>query len=134
MMEGRAAPMALIAAGALAACSTMNDVRAGSGWSRAPDLAVYGAMEMYGGIAREQSILCGGFRTEVVRERWRSDFAARADAVETALIARHGVEAVERAGLYPARRVACPNIPDMSWRVQYARLLRLLETRLGLNG
>jgi len=134
MRMGRAAPLALIAAGALGGCSTMDDAHAGSGWSRAPDLAVYGAMEMYGGIAREQSILCQGFRTEVVRERWRDDFGARADAVQAALVARHGAEAVERAGLYPTRRVACPNIPDMSWRVQYARLLRLLETRLGLTG
>ncbi|MGE0178905.1 MAG: hypothetical protein AB7O91_03675 [Sphingomonas sp.] len=134
MMEGRAAPMALIAAGALAACSTMDDAHAGSGWSRAPDLSVYGAMEMYGGIAREQSILCQGFRTEVVRTRWRDDFGARADAVESALVARHGAEAVQRAALYPSRRVACPNIPDMTWRVQYARLLRLLETRMGIAG
>jgi hypothetical protein len=89
---------------------------------------------MYGGVAREQSILCQGFRTEVVRDRWRDDFGTRADAVEAALVTRHGAEAVERAGLYPARRVACPNIPDMTWRVQYARMLRLLETRLGLTG
>jgi hypothetical protein len=134
MMMGGAAPMALIAAGVLAGCSTMDNAHAGSGWSRAPDLTVYGAMEMYGGIAREQSMLCGGFRTEVVRDRWRSDFGARAEAVEAALVARHGAEAVQRAGLYPTRRVACPNIPDMSWRVQYARMLRLLETRLGLTG
>jgi hypothetical protein len=134
MMPGRAAPRALIAAALLAGCSTTNDVHAGNGWTRAPDLSVYGAMEMYGGIAREQSILCGGFSTEVVRDRWRNDFGARADAVQAALVARHGAEAVERAGLYPTRRVACPNIPDASWRVQYARLLRLLETRLGLTG
>jgi hypothetical protein len=134
MMTGRAAPLALTAAAALAGCASMNDVHAGSGWSRAPDLSVYGAMEMYGGIAREQSILCGGFSTEVVRDRWRDDFGARADAVEAALVTRHGAESVERAGLYPTRRVNCPQIPDMSWRVQYARLLRLLETRLGLAG
>ena len=133
-MLGRAAPLALIAVGALAGCSTMDDAHAGTGWSRAPDLAVYGAMAMYGGIAREQSILCQGFRTEVVRHRWRDDFGTRADAVEAALVARHGAEAVERAGLYPTRRVACPSIPDMSWRTQYARLLRLPETRLGLTG
>lgn len=134
MMPGRAAPLVPIAAFALAGCSTMDDAHAGNGWTRAPDLSVYGAMEMYGGIAREQSILCQGFRTEVVRDRWQSDFGARADAVQAALVTRHGAEAVERAGLYPARRVACPNIPDMSWRVQYARMLRLLETRLGLAG
>jgi hypothetical protein len=134
MIPGRAAPLAPIAAALLAGCSTMDNVHAGNGWTRAPDLSVYGAMEMYGGIAREQSILCQGFRIEVVRDRWRDDFGARADAVQAALVARHGAEAVERAGLYPTRRVACPNIPDMSWRVQYARLLRLLETRLGLTG
>ena len=133
MKTGRAALLALTAT-ALAGCSTIDRPHAGSGWSRAPDLSVYGAMEMYGGIAREQSILCQGFRQEVVRDRWRDDFGARADAVEAALVARHGTEAVERAGLYPTRRVACPNIPDMSWRYHYARLLRLLETRLGLAG
>lgn len=124
----------LILAGLLAGCSTIDNPHAGTGWSRAPDLTVYGAMEMYGGLAREQSILCQGFRTEVVRERWREDFGARADAVTAALTTRHGADAVERAAISPTRRVSCPNIPDLNWRAQYARLLRLLETRLGLAG
>ena len=133
-MKPGVASQILTIAIALAGCSTIDRPHAGSGWSRAPDLSVYGAMEMYGGIAREQSILCQGFRQEVVRDRWRDDFGARADAVEAALVARHGAEAVERAGLYPTRRVNCPTVPDLSWRYHYARLLRLLETRLGLAG
>jgi hypothetical protein len=122
-----------ILAGLLAGCSTIDRPHAGSGWSRAPDLAVYRAMEMYGGIAREQSILCRGFRPEVVREAWRRDFGVREDAVTNALVERHGAEEVGHHRLSPTREVPCTDIPDLSWRHQYARLLRLLETRLGLG-
>ena len=125
---------ALILAGIAAGCSTIDNPHAGSGWSRAPDLAVYRAMEMYGGIAREQSILCQGFRPEVVRDRWQRDFGTRSDAVISALVERHGAEEVGHERLAPTRRVSCTDIPDFSWREQYARLLRLLEIRLGLAG
>ncbi len=133
MRKAGAAPLVLLAALALAGCATTNNVHAGSGWSRAPDLAVYRAMEMYGGIAREQSMLCQGFRPEVVRERWREDFQARADAVTAALVARYGAEEVGQDRLAPTRRVSCTDIPDLSWREHYARMLRLLEIRLGLT-
>jgi len=131
-MRAGAAPLILAASLALSACSTTNVTQAEAGWSRAPDLTVYAAMEMYGGIAREQSMLCGGFRPDVVRDRWARDFGARADAVRAALTARHGVEAVERAELAPTRRTPCPDVADLSWRHQYARMLRLLEIRMGL--
>jgi hypothetical protein len=131
-MRRGAAPLVLLAALALAACETTNVTQAEAGWSRAPDLTVFAAMEMYGGIAREQSMLCGGFRPEVVRERWAEDFGPRTEAVTAALVARHGAEAVQRAALAPTRRTPCPDVPDLSWRHQYARMLRLLEIRLGL--
>ena len=133
MRQAGAAPLALLAASALAGCSTTGDLNAGSGWSRAPDLAVYRAMEMYGGIAREQSMLCQGFRPEAVRESWRQDFETRSDAVIAALVERYGPEEVGHDRLAPTRRVSCTDIPDLSWREQYARMLRLLEIRLGLT-
>jgi len=133
-MTGRAARLAMLLPSLmLAACASGFD-QPGTGWSRAPDLSVFASMEMYGGIAREQSILCRGFRPEAVRAAWRDDFGARRDAVGAALVARHGAEAVERARLAPVRRVACREIPDTRWREQYARMLRLLETRMGLAG
>ena len=50
----------------------------GTGWSRAPDLSVYSAMLLYADIARQQSILCGGFSTASVEDHWRRDFGRRA--------------------------------------------------------
>ena len=127
-------PLPILFVGALAGCSTIDRPHAGSGWNRAPDLAVYRAMEMYGGIAREQSILCQGFRPEVVREHWQRDFGARSDAVINALVERYGAEEVGHDRLAPTRQVPCTDIPDFNWRYQYARMLRLLESRLGLAG
>ncbi|MGQ0589501.1 MAG: hypothetical protein ACT4N8_08220 [Sphingosinicella sp.] len=131
-MTGRAARLAMLLPPlAIAACASDFD-QPGTGWSRAPDLSVFASMEMYGGIAREQSILCQGFRPEAVRAAWREDFGARQIAVEAALAARHGDDAVRRASLAPVRRIACREVPDSRWRHQYARMLRLLEARLGL--
>ena len=130
-MSGRAAGLAMLAPLTLAACASDFN-QPGDGWSRAPDLAVFASMEMYGGIAREQSILCQGFRPEAVRSAWQDDFGARQLAVEAALAGRHGDEAVRRAELAPVRRIACTEVPDLRWRHQYARMLRLLEVRLGL--
>jgi len=132
MKAGRIAPFVLLAGAA--GCSTVDRPHAGNGWGRAPDLAVYRAMEMYGGIAREQSILCQGFRPEAVRESWRRDFGVRADAVTNAMVERYGAEEVGHDRLAPTRRVPCTDIPDLNWRAQYARMLRLLEVRLGLGG
>lgn len=115
---------------ALAGCST----HPGMGWSRAPDLSVYAAMTTFGGTARDHEILCSGFGTASVESLWESAFAAREARVEAELAARHGAEAVREAealGL-EARRAPCPEVPNDRWRAHYTRLLRLLETRLGL--
>jgi hypothetical protein len=122
----------LLAAAGLAACESTPPP--GTGWSRAPDLSVYSAMLLYAGVAREQSVLCGGFDTQSVQSHWRRDFGARAEAVAAALAARHGAEAVAaaEASAVPSRRVPCEDVPTLRWRDQYHRLLRLLETRLGL--
>ena len=106
----------------------------GTGWSRAPDLSVYSAMLVYADIAQQQSVLCGGFATDSVESHWRRDFGARADAVGSALVARHGDAAVREAeaSAVATRRVSCEDVPTTRWRNHYHRLLRLLETRLGL--
>ncbi len=121
--------LATVLAGlALAGCSTAP----GTGWSRAPDLSVYAAMGAFGAIAREQSILCGGFRPEIVADRWEEDFGARQAAVAAALVERHGAEAVGAAAAARPPRVPCETVPTLKWRHRYVRLLRLLEARLGL--
>ena len=119
-------------AAALAACEATPPP--GTGWSRAPDLSVYSAMLIYADIAQQQSVLCGGFATDSVESHWRSDFGARADAVSSALVARHGDAAVReaQASAVATRRVSCEDVPTTRWRDHYHRLLRLLETRLGL--
>ena len=121
-----------LAAGMLAACEATPPP--GAGWSRAPDLSVYSAMQLYGDIAREQSVLCGGFGTASVEDHWRRDFGARSEAVAAALIARHGASAVAaaEAKAVATRVVPCEDLPTARWRESYRRLLRLLETRLGL--
>jgi hypothetical protein len=125
---------ALIAALALtlAACETAP--APGLGWSRAPDLSVYSAMLMYADIARRRSVLCSGNDTDWVERTWRQDFGARTDAVTSALVARHGEAAVTEAeaAAVPTRRVGCEDAYALHWRDNYHRLLRLLETRLGL--
>jgi hypothetical protein len=119
-------------AGALAACEATPPP--GTGWSRAPDLAVYSAMLLYADVAQQQSILCGGFSTASTESHWRRDFGARTDAVTSALVARHGGAAVSEAeaSAVATRRVSCEDVPTTRWRNHYHRLLRLLETRLGL--
>ncbi len=117
---------------ALAACETTPPP--GTGWSRAPDLSVYSAMLVYADIARQQSVLCGGFSTASVDDHWRRDFGRRAEAVEAGLAARHGAAAVSEAeaAAVATRRVECEDVPTLRWRDNYNRMLRLLETRLGL--
>lgn len=112
---------------ALAGCSTTS----GTGWSRAPDLSVYAAMESYGEIAREQAVLCGGFATASVESHWAEDFAAREAVVTARLAERHGGVAVDEAEAW-VPRVPCEEVPTLEWRHRYERMLRLLETRLGL--
>jgi hypothetical protein len=122
----------VLAAALLGACETT--LPPGTGWSRAPDLSVYSAMLLYGDVARQQSILCGGFSTASVEDHWREDFGARTDAVVAGLISRHGEAAVidAEASAVATRRVACEDVPTTRWREHYKRLLRMLETRLGL--
>jgi len=110
----------------MAACTTP-----GTGWSRASDLSVYAAMESYGEIAREHAILCGGFGSAAVALHWAEDFGAREAAVTARLAERHGDEAVAAAEAW-VPRVPCNEVPTPKWRHRYERLLRLLETRLGL--
>ena len=118
---------------ALAACAT-EGVPPGSGWSRAPDLSAYSAMTTFGAVAREQSVLCYGRSPARVERNWTEDFGSREAAVIAALVGRHGPQAVERAeaAAEVTRNVACPDVQNWRWREQYSRLLRLLETRLGL--
>ena len=119
--------LAGLGAFAIAGCSTAP----GTGWSRAPDLSVYAAMESYGEIAREQAVLCGGFDSARVASRWSEDFGAREAVVTARLAERHGAEAVASAEAWMPR-VPCEELPTRKWRHRYERLLRLLETRLGL--
>ena len=105
----------------------------GTGWSRAPDLSVYGALTTIGQVAREESTLCAGFGTVSVMRRWERAFGAREAAVTAALVERYGAEAVERAAQRPSRRVPCPPLPYGVWWDPYEDLLVLLERRLGLS-
>ncbi len=116
----------LAAAAATAGCTTP-----GTGWSRAPDLAVYEAMGSYADIAREQAVLCDGSRPGRVDASWDAEFGAREAAVQAAMVSRYGAEAVDAAAAAREPRVPCEPEPD-KWRHRYVRLLRLLEARLGL--
>ena len=128
----RAAAVGLAVAATLAGCRSTPPP--GTGWSRAPDLSVYSAMLLYADIARQQSILCGGFSTASVEDHWRRDFGRRADAVEAGLIARHGAEAVGEAGRRRWRRggSSARTCRRCAGATIIHRMLRLLETRLGL--
>lgn len=117
-------------AAALGACSTAP----GTGWSRSDDLRVYGAMHVYERAALDQELLCAGFTLESTRDAWRREFGARTDAVAAALEARYGAAAIAEARATWAPRVACRTLPDPAWRRRYARLLRLLELRLDVEG
>lgn len=117
---------------ALLAGATGCTTAPGTGWSRAPDLSVYAAMDDFAEIAREQAVLCGGFSPGVVDAHWDEDFGPRETGVRTALVSRHGTHAVDAAAEARAPRVACESVPTLRWRHRYERLLRLLEARLGL--
>jgi hypothetical protein len=131
-LQGLPLSSAMLGAVALAGCATSSPSAPLAGWSRAPDLSVYAAMDVYGGIAREQATLCGGFSPVSVRSHWDDDFGGREAAVRAALTERHGADAVARARTEAVQTVPCPDVPDLTWRVHYSRLLRLLEMRLGL--
>jgi len=118
-----------LAALALAGCSTTP----GTGWSRASDLSVYSSMGAYARVAWEQDVLCEGWAPARATASWEREFGWRHAAVREALIARHGAAALERAGMAYAVPVACTEVSDHRWRLRYARMLRLLEIRLGLT-
>jgi len=117
-------------AGAMLAFVPSAPAAAGTGWSRASDLSAYSAMRLYGGIAREQQVLCAGFAPARVAARWDERYGAREAALRDALAARHGAEAVRRAGDPRALREPCRPLPDGHWERRYSRLLRLLESRM----
>lgn len=117
------------AAATLAGCSTAP----GSGWSRASDLSVYSSAHAYARVAWEQSVLCEGTDRARVSAGFEREFGAREAAVRAALAERHGEAALARAGTHFVQRVPCGDVPDPQWRARYARLLRLLEIRLGLG-
>lgn len=118
----------LIALAALGACSTAP----GTGWSRASDLSVYGAMHVYARAAVDQEALCAGFAPASTSQHWEREYRSRHDAVTDAMTRRYGEAAVEGARQDWAPRLACGDVPDAQWRHRYARLLRLLEIRLRL--
>jgi hypothetical protein len=119
----------LLTVAALAGCSTAP----GTGWSRASDLSVYGGMQVYARAAVDQEVLCAGFGTASTAEHWERDYGARQMAVTEAMTRRYGPEAMARAQTTWAPSVACRELADPRWRYRYARLLRLLETRLRLT-
>jgi hypothetical protein len=116
----------LLAAAALAGCSTAP----GTGWSRASDLSVYGAMTVYARAALDQEVLCAGFTPASTAADWAREFGARQEAVTEAMNRRYGGQALARARATWAPSVACRELPDHRWRQRYARQLRLLEIRL----
>ena len=82
-----------------------------TGWSRAPDLSVYSAMNHFGAVAREQELLCAGRRPERVDERWQRLYSARHEAVRLAMTTRYGEAALGRARLDDGPPVPC-DAPD----------------------
>ena len=112
---------------ALTACSGS---RIGTGWSRAPDLSVYAAMDAAGEMAREQDVLCSGGNPAVVVDRWRARFGAREDWIAAALAARHGRTVVDAAERPAVGRERCPLVSERKWHRHHGRMLKLLELRL----
>ena len=116
----------------LAGCTadrTYSSGRVGTGWSRAPDLSVYGAMDMAGELARETEIVCRGRNPDAVSQRWQAEFGAREDWIRTALAQRYGAEALAAEERRVPGRSRCTTIDLDEWRSHYANLLRVLELR-----
>jgi hypothetical protein len=104
--------------------------QAGTGWSRAGDLSAYSAMRLFGGIAREQAVLCAHFAPAAVAHDWDVHYGGREAALMAALAARHGEAAVRLAASPRSLREPCRPLPDGYWRIRYERMLRLLEARM----
>jgi hypothetical protein len=124
--------LALAAVAALFAGSAMA-WPPGAGWSRAPDLSVYGAMRAFARKAVEQDVLCQGRNQNRVSAQWSHDFGARQSWVDQAMERRYGAAFMSRAVTPYTPRISCTDVPDPRWRDQYSRLLRLLEIRFGLG-
>jgi hypothetical protein len=120
---------ALAAAALLAGCATTTP---GTGWSRAPDLSVYGSMRVFARNAVEENVLCQGWRPERASQTWAREFGARQAAIDEAMARKYGAETMARQRTPYTPRIACPAVEDLRWHHHYARLLRLLEVRLGL--
>lgn len=88
----------------------------GTGWSRAPDLSVYGAMKLAGALGREQEILCHGRDPALVETRWRTRFAEREEWIAGTLAARYGTAPVEEAERIRVGRERCEMIGRNRWR------------------
>jgi hypothetical protein len=106
------------------------DYPVGTGWSRAPDLSVYGALMLSSALAREQAILCEGRNPALVEDAWRQTYAAREAWIEGALTTRYGRAAVARAANVQVGRITCPTLENHQWQRHHGRVLRLLELRL----
>jgi hypothetical protein len=104
----------------------------GAGWSRAPDLSVYGAMRVYANKSVEHDILCHRVSPDRASAEWDRQFSSRQAWVDRAMAQRYGAEAIAHAPTPYTPRIQCTDVPDFRWQEQYARLLRLLEVRFGL--
>ncbi len=116
---------------ALAGCSAPYSYPAvGTGWSRAPDLSVYAALNQAAQLAREQEVLCEGENPALFERRWQAEFAARHDWIASAMAVRYGPAALAGSAYRLTGREPCPEVPDDRWRHHYSRLLHMLELRL----
>ena len=122
--------LSFAALGALASASPARDYPVDAGWSRAPDLSVYGALRLSSELAQEQEILCRGRNPAVVEDRWRAAYAAREAWITDALTRRYGTSAIARAARVNVGRITCATFSDDRWRKHHYRMLRLLEYRL----
>src|SRR4051794_14182652 len=113
--------LGMAAAAALTGCAGT-----GSGWSRAPDLSVYVAARAYARIAWEQDVYCEGADPAAASASFAREFGGRDAAIRSALVERHGEQALTRAGRRFVQRVPCRDVPDPQWRERYGRLLRVL--------
>jgi hypothetical protein len=114
---------------ALGACSTVPR----TGWSRANDLSLYGAMHVFRRAAIDQEAYCFGRDPARMLAEWEHDFAARQEAVTRVLVGRYGADKLDEARRVYAPRVPCGDVHDPQWRNRYERQLRLLETRFRLQ-
>lgn len=116
---------------AAAGCSTGS---VDTGWSRAPDLSIYSAMNHFGALAREQAVLCAGRRPARIDDQWQRDYGVRHEAVRAAMTQRYGDAAIEHSRLGAGPRVPCEPLTYQRWWDSYDQLLRLLELRLSARG